>query len=315
MDPVVIEIVRGDMVESVHRARLVVTNPDGSVRYGFGDYAAPMFPRSATKPMQAIAMLEAGLDLDGHLLALAAASHLGEPFHIEGVREILASAGRSERDLQNTPDFPLDETARIDWIRAGRGREPIAMNCSGKHAAMLRTCVRAGLDTPSYLNPRHPLQTRIREVVGRFADETPTVPSVDGCGAPVFGTSLTGLARSYGRIASATSGPAAAVAAAFRAHPEYPSGSTQPERLLHDAVPGLVCKGGAEASIAAGLADGTGIALKMADGMGRGRIELFVAVLRALGIDAPGMAPLATTPVLGHGEPVGVVRAVPLSLS
>ncbi len=311
-DPVVVEVVRGGLVESVHRARAVVTDPDGTVRFGFGDYAAPMFPRSATKPMQAVAMLECGLDLDGPLLALAAASHAGEPFHIEGVREILAGAGLREADLQNTPDFPLDEASRTDWIRAGRGAAPIAQNCSGKHAAMLRTCVRAGWDTRAYRDPDHPLHRHIRTVVGRFAGEEPVGPSVDGCGAPVFGSTLAGLARSYGAIAASTSGPAAAVAQAYRENPAYPSGSRRDERLLMESVPGLVCKGGAEAVLAGGLPDGTGIALKMADGMGRGRTELFVSLLRRLGIDAPGLEPLATSPVLGHGEPVGVVRVTAL---
>ena len=306
-DPVVVDVVRGGMVESVHRARLVVTGPDGEVRFGLGAYEAPMFPRSATKPMQAVAMLESGLDLDGRLLALAAASHAGEPFHLDGVREILAGAGLSADDLQNTPDYPLDESARVDWIRSGRGKEPIAQNCSGKHAAMLRTCVRAGWDTATYRDPGHPLHRRVREVVGRLADGPVTDPSVDGCGAPVFGTSLVGLARSYGRIAGATDGPEAAVAAAYRDFPAYPSGSIRDERALHEAVPGLVCKGGAEAVLAGGLPDGTGIALKMADGMGRGRTELFVAVLRVLGVETSGLDPLASTPVLGHGEPVGAV--------
>ncbi len=311
-DPVVVEVVRGAMVESVHRARAVVTNADGSVRYGFGDHHLPMFPRSASKPMQAVAMLEAGLDLDGRLLALAAASHLGEDFHLAGVREILAGAGLTETDLQNTPDLPIDEAARTAWVRSGRGTASIAQNCSGKHSAMLRTCVRAGWDVAEYRDPDHPLQRRIRTVIGRYAGEEPTEPSVDGCGAPVLGTSLVGLARSYGAIAAATEGPGAAVAAAYRTNPAYPSGSQSPERHLMEAVSGLFCKGGAEAVLAAGLPDGTGIALKMADGMGRGRTELFVALLRKLGIDPPALDRLASSPVLGHGEPVGVVRVVTL---
>ncbi len=314
-DPVVVEVVRGDLIESVHRAKVVVTAPDGSVRMGFGDYLEPMFPRSATKPMQAIAMLESGLDVVGAELALSAASHGGEAFHREAAGQMLAGAGLTEADLQNTPDYPSEESARIDWIRSGRGPEPIAQNCSGKHAAMLRTCVRARWSLATYRDPDHPVQRKIRDVVARYAAETPTEPSVDGCGAPVYGSSLAGLARSYGAIAAATSGPAADLVKAYHDFPAYPSSSTSAERALLEAIPGLFCKGGAEAVLAGGLPDGTGIALKMADGMGRGHTEVFVAVLRVLGWDSPGLDEWATTPVLGHGVAVGTVRVRPLSFA
>ncbi len=306
-DPVLVEVVRGGLTESVHRARYVVTAPDGRVVASAGDVAALMFPRSASKPVQAVAMLESGLDLDGALLALAAASHMGEEFHLAGVREILAGAGLDESALQNTPDLPIDEEAMVAWVRAGHGPASITQNCSGKHAAMLRTCVRAGWDLAGYRHPDHPLQQHVRATTIRLGDASLAGPSVDGCGAALFGTSLVGLALSYGRIAGASGGPEAAVAAAYREHPAYPSGTRRDERFLMEAVPGLVCKGGAEAVLAGGLPDGTGIALKMADGMGRGRTQLFVALLRRLGVDAAGLEPLATAPVLGHGEPVGTV--------
>ena len=125
-----------------------------------------MLPRSCNKPIQALAMLEAGLTLDGELLALACASHSGEPFHVEGVRRILASAGLSEDALQTPPDYPLDDEAREQLIRDGGSKAPVLMNCSGKHAAMLATCVANGWPIESYLSPDHPLQ---QAIAGTFA--------------------------------------------------------------------------------------------------------------------------------------------------
>lgn len=304
-----VEVVRGGTVECVHRARAAITFPDGSVR-ALGDPSLPTFPRSSLKPVQAIAMLEAGLDVTGHELALSAASHLGEPFHVAGVRSILAGAGLTEADLQNTPDLPIHSAARAAWLREGHDAASVTQNCSGKHAAMLRTCVRAGWDTATYLRADHPLQTLIHERLVDYVAEPVPAPSVDGCGAPAFLTSITGLARAFGRIAAATDGPAKAIADAYRAHPEYASGTGYSDLALHRAVPGLVCKGGAEGVYAAGLPDGTGIALKVSDGAERGRAELMVALLRSLGVEGDALEALATSPVLGHGVPVGEVRVV-----
>ncbi|MDO5286442.1 MAG: asparaginase [Actinomycetia bacterium] len=307
-DPVLVEVVRGDLVESVHHARAVVVAPGGEVVWSAGAVEALVFARSSSKPMQAVAMLRCGLDVSGAELAVCGASHLGEPFHLEAVRRVLAGAGLGEADLQNTPDLPISSSARTDWLRAGRGPEPITQNCSGKHSGMLRACVRSGWPTDSYRDPGHPLQQQIRAVISEYASEPVGDPSVDGCGAPVFATSLVGLARSFGRIAAATEGPAAQVAEAYREHPEYVSGTGHDDLLVHRAVPGLICKGGAEGVMAAGLPDGTGAALKIMDGGSRGRRELMVHLLRRAGVDSPALEPLATSPVLGHGEPVGVVR-------
>jgi L-asparaginase II len=308
-DVVAIEVVRGGVVECVHRARAGVTFPDGT-SWTLGDAAIPTYPRSSLKPIQAIAMCRAGLDLTGTELAISAASHLGEPHHLAAVRSILARAGLTETDLQNTPDMPIEPAARIAWIREGRGPEPVAQNCSGKHAAMLRTCVRAGWDTATYLDADHPLQRLIRETLAEYTAEPIPDPSIDGCGAPAFTTTLVGLARAFGAFAAATDGPAKSIADAYRAHPEYVSGTGHADLAIHRAVPGIVCKGGAEGVFAAALPDGTGIALKIVDGAERGRRELMVAILQKLGFDSPALEALATSPVLGHGKPVGEVRVV-----
>lgn len=303
-NPILVEVVRGGTLECVHRGRVVVTRPDGRVLAAWGDVRAVMYPRSSNKPMQAIAMLRHGLDLDGRLLALAAASHGGESFHLDGVREILDGAGLGVDDLQTTPDFPLNEQARIEWIRAGHDKTPLTMNCSGKHAAMLRTCVRAGWDTKTYLEPDHPLQQAVVEVIAEYAGSAER-PTVDGCGAPLLGMSLVGLAHAFGRIASGTDPLEQRVAAAYRDFPEYASGTGRDDLALHRAVPGLICKGGAEGCMAIGLPDGHGIAIKSDDGNPRGVAAVAAEVLSMLGHGSEALDALKSVPVLGHGQPVG----------
>jgi L-asparaginase II len=315
-EPVVLlEIVRSGFVESRHRGSVVALASDGKPELALGDVTSPVFPRSCNKPLQAVAMLRAGLDLSGELLALAGASHSGEPFHLDGVRRILASAGLDESALRTPPDYPLDDEVMRAWVRAGRDREPIAMNCSGKHAAMLATCVANDWPIDSYLDPGHPLQQRIAPVFEELTGEPVAAVGVDGCGAPLFGTSLTGLARAFQALLAAPEGSAErVVAAAFARYPEYASGSRRDEAALLRAIPGAVGKAGAEACYAVGLPDGRAVALKIEDGGARARPPVMAAVLRRLGVDreagVDGAALRRTgeTPVLGGGRPVGEIR-------
>ncbi len=321
-NPVLAEVVRTGRTESVHRGAIVAVGPDGHpVSTGRGPARAgavdaPMFPRSSNKPMQAATMLRCGLDLDGKLLALAAASHSGEDFHVAGVREILAGAGLTEDALRCPPDLPLDEAVQHRLLRAGAGPDRVHMNCSGKHAAMLATCVAAGWPTASYTDPGHPLQTEIRRAVERLAGEPVAAVSVDGCGAPLFAISLTGLARAFSALVRADPGtPERRVADAMRAHPEWTSGTARPERALMEAVPGLLLKSGAEGVEALALADGRAAAFKIDDGAARARPPVTVALLRALAVgddpavDAGPLGELARPPVLGGGRVVGEIRA------
>ena len=309
--PVVAHVVRSGFVESVHHGSVVALDAQGSILLTVGDVAGPIFPRSSSKPIQALAMLRAGLDLDGELLALAAGSHSGESFHLEGVRRILAGAGLSEQDLQNTPDLPYDELERTAWIASGRGATSLAQNCSGKHAAMLATCVAAGWDTATYLEPKHQLQLLVAQTLIELSGEPAAASGVDGCGAPVMAVSLTGLARVFSRFATAPEGTdEARVAAAIRAYPQWLGGTGREVTALIRGVPGLIAKDGAESVYAVGLADGRGVALKIADGAQRARPVVMAAALRRLGIDAEVLDELAHAPVLGHGEPVGSVEAV-----
>src|SRR5580700_1977875 len=195
--PVLAEVVRSGFVESRHRGAVTALAADGSVLLSAGTADVPMFPRSSNKPFQAAAMLRCGLKLDRELLALAAASHSGEDFHVAGVRSILASAGLTEDDLRCPPDMPLDEHAQRAMIRAGAGPDRVHMNCSGKHSAMLATCVAAGWPTATYRDPAHPLQVEIRRTVERLSGEAVAAVGVDGCGAPIFSLSVTGLASAF----------------------------------------------------------------------------------------------------------------------
>jgi L-asparaginase II len=309
--PVVAHVVRGGFVESVHHGLAVVTAPDGSIELEVGDSAGPIFPRSSSKPIQALAMLRHALVTDGALLALASSSHSGEEFHVTAAREILARAGLSEADLQNTPDYPYDEVARTAWIAAGLPRQSIVQNCSGKHASMIATCAANGWDTATYREPSHPLQVAISETVAELAGTVPSAVAVDGCGAPIHAIPLSGLARSFGRLAAATDGPEARVAQAMRDFPEYVGGTRRDVTTLMRRVPGLIAKDGAEAVYAVGLSDGRGIAVKIADGGSRARAVVVAAVLRRLGVDdEAALSALEHQPVLGHGQPVGAVVAV-----
>jgi L-asparaginase II len=257
-------------------------------------------------------MLSCGLDLDGKLLALAAASHSGEDFHVAGVREILSRAGLDPGALQCPPDLPLEEPVRYELLRGGGSPDRLHMNCSGKHAAMLATCVAAGWPTGTYRSPDHPLHGEIKRKLELLAGEQVAATGVDGCGAPVFAVSVLGIARAFRSMVRSAPGSAERrVADAMRAHPKWSSGSGRPERALMAAVPGLLLKSGAEGVEAFAMADGSAGAFKIDDGAKRARPALTVALLRALGTDEgllANLGSLATPPVLGGGQKVGEIR-------
>ncbi|HUC57072.1 MAG TPA: asparaginase [Streptosporangiaceae bacterium] len=314
--PVLAEVIRSGYTESWHRGSLVVIDGSGAELLALGSADEPMFPRSSNKPMQAAAMLRSGLDLDGELLALASASHSGEEFHIEGVRQILRGAGLSESELQCPRDLPLDETARAEFLRAGGKADRIHMNCSGKHAAMLATCVARGWPVGGYKDPAHPLQEKIKIRIGQLAAEPVARIGVDGCGAPLMSISLTGLARAFSAVVRAEPGSAERqVADAMRGYPAWMSGTTRYEAAFMEAVPGLLMKPGADGVCAFAFSDGVAGAVKIDDGGGQRALPPVLAelLLRLLGdraADLEVLSRLAETPVLGGGEPVGSVKPV-----
>jgi L-asparaginase II len=303
-------VVRGGLVESVHRGHLVALGTDGAVTVRHGDGDVVFYPRSSLKPVQTVAMLRAGLDLDGELLALACASHSGEPRHIDGVRRILAAAGRTEADLANTPGFPLGEDVGAAWRADGHAPSSLAQNCSGKHAAMIATCVTAGWPVEGYVDPGHPVQKAVRAAVAELTgDGEPAHVTVDGCGAPLYSCTVAGLARAFATIATAAAGtPEHRVATAMAAHPEWVGGTGRTASVLMAGIPGLVCKDGAEGVCAAALPDGRAVAVKVLDGSMRPIPVVVTAALRALGVDVP--RGLGDVEVHGGGEPVGTVEPI-----
>ena len=307
--PVMARVDRSGFVESVHHALVTVTGPDGAVLASWGAPETVIFPRSSNKPLQALAMVRAGLDLPDELLALVCSSHSGERFHLDGVRAILERHGLSEADLQNTPDLPYDEVDRRTWMREGREPSSLAQNCSGKHAGMLATCVVSGWDTATYRDPGHPVQVLMAETLAQIAGDEVAATGVDGCGAPVMTLSMAGLARAFGRLAAAADGAEARVADAIRRAPDYLGGTRRDVTTLLKGVPGLLAKDGAEAVYAIGLPDGRGVAVKIADGSQRARPVVTAAVLRLMGLDAPALDELEQAVILGHGQPVGAVTA------
>jgi len=300
---IIAEVVRSGFVESVHHGSVAVLG--GQSR---GDVTRPVFPRSANKPLQTVGMLRAGLvPRDGADLALISGSHFGEPLHVLRVREMLAAAGLEESALGCPAALPLAESARDAWLRAGGGPAPIMMNCSGKHAGMLATCVANGWPLDSYLDPKHPLQLAIADAVTDLAGEPIAAVGVDGCGAPVLAFSLTALAGAFVRLVAAEPGTAERrVADEMRAHPELVAGTGAEDTVLMGAVPGLLAKGGAEGVVVAAVPGVGAVALKIEDGAHRARIPVLLDELRRLGVDVPVIEEL----VLGGGEPVGEVRPV-----
>jgi L-asparaginase II len=307
--PIVAEVVRGGFVEGHHRGAVVVVSA-GQTLVSHGTVDVAMLPRSSAKPLQAAGMLRLGLGVDDEELAVVCGSHTGEPAHVEVVRRLLARAGLSEADLDNTPAMPVDRTARKAMTLAGEGPRSVTQNCSGKHAGMLATCVANGWPTATYRDPEHPLQLALRATVEDLTGDPVTATVVDGCGAPLFAVTLAGLARAFARIATAD--PATAegrVAAAMREHPGLVGGTGHHATRLIAGVPGLIAKDGAEGVYAVGTDGGIGAAVKIDDGADRPRLPVLIAALRAQGVDAPAFSEFATSPVLGHGSPVGEVRA------
>jgi L-asparaginase II len=300
---IIAEVVRSGFVESVHHGSVAVLG--GTSR---GDVTSPIFPRSSNKPLQTVGMLRAGLvPRDDSDLALISGSHYGEEFHVRRVRDILEAAGLEPGALGCPAALPLSSFARDEWLRVQGGPEPILMNCSGKHAGMLATCVANDWPLDSYLDSKHPLQVAIADAVSDLAGERIAATGVDGCGAPVFAFSLTALARSFSRLVSAAPGTfERRVADEMRAHPTLVAGTGADDTVLMTAVPGLLAKGGAEGVVAVAVPDRGAVAIKIEDGAMRARTPVLLDELRRLGVSVPSIS----EPVLGGGEPVGEVRAV-----
>lgn len=297
------EVTRSGLVESHHSGHLVLLAPDGSIQLSRGNPSIMIFPRSTIKAIQTCAMVRSGLHLDPRLLALVAASHSGAQLHQSAALEILTLAGLDESALQNTRDRPLGEDERRAW--GAKPSTALAHNCSGKHAGMILTCVINNWPIANYLDPRHPLQIACRKELEELAGEEASLVSIDGCGAPLFVTTLTGLARAIHRITISDDPIHRSVIQACRDFPEIVAGegrlTTRKMREIH----GLFIKEGAEGIEVGSLPDGRTFAFKVNDGSSRAFEVLVAAALEKFGLPPTEEG----TPIYGGKEVVGSIRA------
>ena len=249
-------LTRAGVIESRHHGLVCLTGPDGKLIQEHGNSRKLIYPRSAVKPLQALAMRRAGLNLSGVQLAMSSASHQGTPEHTSIVLSILQDAGLSESDLMCPVAWPGNPAARAEAAAETKA----AFNCSGKHAAFLAACVKNGWDTKTYLQPEHPLQKLIVEVIEEFSGEKIPLSTFDGCGAPLHLMSLQGLARAIGKFAETEN----EIRDAMLANPWVVDDHGASDTLVMEK--GMLAKIGAEGVFVIGLASGHGVAVKVADG-------------------------------------------------
>ena len=301
---VLAELTRNGLVESIHTGHLIMLNADGSVHKTKGSVDMPIFPRSTVKCMQASAMVRNGLKLEPRLLALVEASHSGAQMHQAGVLEILASVGLNESDLQCAFDKPLGDAERIAW--GDKAATRLAMNCSGKHAGMLATCVANGWDIKTYLNADHPLQVAVLNEIESLVGAKVSNKTFDGCGAPLFAVTTRELATAIRNITISKDPVHIEVMDAARAHPEMVAGEGRLTTRTMKSVPGLFMKEGAEAVEVASMADGRTLVYKISDGSWRAFGAIMHAALLEWGITTTEEA----FNVYGGANIVGGMRAV-----
>jgi len=320
-------VTRGTLVESVHTLVACVTDSSGAVVLEYGDIDADVYLRSAAKPFIAAAVVASDaverFGFDTREIALMAASHNGEPGHAAAARSMLGKIGLGPTALQCGAHAPSYEPAAAALAHAGEKPSSLHNNCSGKHAGILALCVHLGLETRSYLAREHPVQQRILAFCARLAGEDAArMPiGIDGCGIPVFATSLRRAARAFARFASlrdiATEDARALeiVRAAMCAEPFYVGGTGRFDTALLRATGGeIVGKAGAEGVHGSALRPmGLGLALKIVDGTRRAVAPATVGLLHELGaLGASSSAELAPfgTPMVTSvaGAVIGAIR-------
>ena len=328
-NPLLVEVTRGDMVESRHRMAIAIVDAAGKAVERWGDTERPIYARSAIKPLQALPLLETGAaeryGLEDHEIALACASHSGEPQHTERVAAWLARIGCTPEDLECGPQLPYDEKTGGRLIVNGGKAAAIYNNCSGKHTGFLSTARHKGEPTRGYIRSEHPVQRRIAKVLGEMAglDLSRAPRGIDGCGIPVIGMPLRAMALALARLADPAKLPAERRAAAERilaammCAPEMVGGSGRfGTRLVQATGHRFALKGGAEGIYAAILPDlGLGVALKADDGTGRAAEVAMARVLVRLKLiradAAARLADLLTPPVVNRaGLEIGRIRPV-----
>jgi L-asparaginase II len=301
--------IRSNIVEATHEGALAVVTADGELIAHDGDIERPFFLRSAEKPFQAVIAQTEGAALRPVELALAAASHDGEPVHVAIVESMLGEVGLDASRLRCPPSWPLSSEATRRLQNDGeRGPRSVLSNCSGKHAAWLRSCLARGWPLDSYLSPEHPLQTRITSFVAELAGEATQV-GVDGCGAPVLATTTRVMAHLYALLAS--SPELSEVRTVMHRYPALISGANNGEAVIASSLD-AVAKRGAAGCLGVALESGIGLAVKAWDGSQEAAVVAMVAALTSLG-RVPATATMAlesyaVPPVFGGGEVVGRVE-------
>lgn len=300
--------VRSGVVETYHDGAIMALAPDGTEQLAIGDVDRVFLLRSAIKPFQALISLEAGVDLDREQLALAAASHGGQPVHTTTVERILAGAGLTPNSLQCPPARPPSPSARDRHLLAGGRPAPIFHNCSGKHAAALAACVAQSWPTETYLEGDHPYQRRVMELVRAETGGDVTPAGVDGCGFPTLRGSVRGLARAFARLADDRY---RRVTEAMAATPALVSDGQRADAAVATWLAG-VAKDGAEASAGVYLPHRVALGAKCWDGSRPALWVGIIAALDRLGVLEPMtrevLAPHLSPVVTGGGRPVGALE-------
>jgi L-asparaginase II len=299
------------LAESVEDASVIALDETGAVLFTSGDPDTPLFYRSAIKPFQALAAARTGRSLPDEHLAVTCASHGGFPVHLGIVGSILANHGLTTDDLQCPQDWPLAPGARDLQIELGNTRKERRFhNCSGKHAGLLAACVVSGWDTSTYLDPDHPLQRAIADVLRDVTGMDPEPVGVDGCGAPTLRGSTRGLATAFLRLGSDPE--LAPMAMAMSRFPALVADNVRP-----DGRTGLWWggpqKGGAEGLFA--MTRG-GVAIAAKAQSGRPEVAVAAALITAdtIGILPPAMADALRDQiqplVIGGGRTVGRMELI-----
>jgi L-asparaginase II len=293
-NPVLVQVMRGGIVESRHRGSFAVVDQGGGLVVGVGETTRPVFPRSAIKAFQALPMVETAGDRFGFTdaeIALACASHAGEPEHVRLARSMLAKLELSEADLECGPHWPTDAVAQRALAASGEGAGRIHNNCSGKHAGMLALALALGADPKGYTQPSHPVQRTVaatlRELCGIDPDGQPC--GTDGCSVPTWALPLWALAQGFSRFATGAGlspgrkRAARRILAVVRAHPFLVAGSGRFCTRLMEAVPRAFVKTGAEGVFCGAVPHaGFGIAVKCDDGAARAAEVIMAALLAHL---------------------------------
>jgi len=295
-NPVLVELTRGSLVESVHRGSVAIVDVEGATRFSLGDIDSPVYPRSSLKPIQALPLAESGaieaFGLTDEHLALACASHSAEPMHTTRIAAWLQRLGLSGSDLACGPHEVRDEPTRRAMTLRGERPTSIHNNCSGKHTGFLTVARHWDVATNGYEHIDHPVQQAVAAALRELSGVAHLPHGVDGCTAPNFAIPLSGFARALAKLAAPASlAPVRAQAArrifaAMSAHPELVSGTGRACQILMRASTGrVVVKSGAEGYFAGMVPHlGIGIAIKIDDGSARGSETVIAAILEKLGL-------------------------------